>query len=39
MVDQEGGVKIFGYDEVIVHVTDITNQNVASKIWVSLLYS
>lgn len=38
MVDQEGGVKIFGYDEVIVHVTDITNQNVASKIWVSILY-
>lgn len=35
MVDQEGGVKIFGYDEVIVHVTDITNQNVASKIWIS----
>lgn len=36
MVDQEGGVKIFSYDEVVTHVNDITNQNASGKIWVSI---
>ena len=36
LVDQEGGVKIFGYDEVVAHVTDIANQNASGKIWVSI---
>ena len=38
MVDQEGGVKIFGYDEVVAHVNDITNQNVSGNIWVSIQF-
>lgn len=35
MVDQEGGVKVFGYDEAVAHVTDLINQNASGKIWVS----
>lgn len=36
MVNQEGGVKIFGYDEVVAHVNDIISQNTSGKIWVSI---
>lgn len=36
LVDQDGGVKIFGYDEVVAHVTDIASQNASGKIWVSI---
>ena len=36
MVDQDGGVKLFDYDEVLAHVTDLANQNESGKIWVRI---
>jgi len=39
LVDQEGGVKLYEYDEVNAHVTELTNQNTSGKIWVSNIYS
>ena len=36
MIDQDGGIKLFDYDEVLAHVTDLTNQNESGKLWVSI---
>ncbi|XP_065919965.1 xaa-Pro aminopeptidase 1-like [Dysidea avara] len=35
MLGKEGGVKVYNYNEVIIHVTNLTNQNAAGKIWIS----
>lgn len=37
LIGQDGGVKLFDYDEVVAHVTDLANQNVSRKIWVSII--
>ena len=34
MVGKEDGVKVYNYNEVIIHVTNLINQNANGKIWV-----
>lgn len=36
MLGKEDGVKVFNYNEVVIHVTNLIAQNTAGKIWVSM---